>query len=107
MSDGLFTRQDLDGCHGLGLAPILMRRDEIINLKTAVHVTGRSEKTIRGWCRAFGIGVQPSAGAPLDISAPGLEMVKHGDFAALELLRSGKRDHPRVRRFFDHLGLRG
>lgn len=105
MSEALFTAQDLDGCEGLGLAPILMRRDEVINLKTAVHVTGRSEKTLRNWCKEFGIGVQPCAGAPLEISAPALEMVRHGDFVALELLREGQREHPRVRRVFEHIGI--
>jgi hypothetical protein len=88
-------------------APILMRRDEVINLKTAIHITGRSEKTIRHWCKLFGIGAQPCQGSPLEISAPGLEMVRHGDLVALELLREGKRDHPRVRRVFEHLGLPG
>lgn len=106
MNDELFTLSDLSECEGLGLAPILMRRDEIINLKTAVHVTGRSEKTIRGWCKNFAIGVQPCPGAPLEISAPALEMVRHGDFTALELLRRGQRDHPRVTRIFSHLGIR-
>lgn len=91
--------------NGSGLAPILMRRDETINLKNAVHVTGRSEKTIRNWCHEFGIGVQACPGAPLEISAPALEMLRHGDMVALELLRQGKRDHARVRRYFDHLGL--
>ncbi|TKV76740.1 hypothetical protein [Rhizobium sp. AU243] len=105
MSGELFTPQDLDGCEGLGLAPILMRKDEIINLKVAVHVTGRSEKTIRGWCKEFGIGAQPCAGSPLEISAPALEMVKHGDVRALELLRQGQRNHPRVKRVFDFLGI--
>ena len=105
MSGELFTQTDLDRCEGLGLAPILMRKDEIINLKTAVHITGRSEKTIRAWCIEFAIGVQPCPGAPLDISAPALEMVRHGDFIALERFRDGQRDHPRVRRIFDHLGL--
>lgn len=105
MTATLFTHSELLACEGLGLAPILMRKDEIINLKTAVYVTGRSEKTIRHWCKEFGIGVQPCPGAPLEISAPALEMVRHGDVAALELLREGKRDHPRVRRIFEHLGL--
>jgi hypothetical protein len=105
MTTVLFSNSELLACEGLGLAPILMRKDEIINLKTAVHVTGRSEKTIRHWCKEFAIGVQPCPGAPLDISAPALEMVRHGDMAALELLRAGMRSHPRVRRVFDHLGL--
>jgi hypothetical protein len=57
------------------------------------------------WCKEFGIGRQAKPGAPLDISAPALEMVIHGDVAALELLREGKRIHPRVKRYFDHLGI--
>lgn len=85
--------------------PILMHRDEVICLKVAVYRTGRSDKTIRNWCKEFGIGVQPLPGAPLEISAPALEMVKHGDIATLELLREGKRDHPHVRRYFEHVGL--
>ncbi|THK35629.1 hypothetical protein EHS39_23665 [Ensifer sp. MPMI2T] len=105
MTAALFRHSEMLACEGLGLAPILMRKDEIINLKTAVYVTGRSEKTIRGWCKQFGIGAQPCPGAPLEISAPALEMVRHGDVAALELLREGKRDHPRVRRVLDHLGI--
>ena len=107
MTATLFSNSELVACESLGLAPILMRKDEIINLKTAVHVTGRSEKTIRNWCKEFGLGVQPCPGAPLEISAPALEMVRHGDVAALELLREGKRSHPRVRRIFEHLGLPG
>ncbi|WP_311272128.1 MULTISPECIES: hypothetical protein [unclassified Rhizobium] len=107
MTATLFTSRELLECEGFRLAPILMRRDEIINLKTAVHLTGRSEKTVRGWCKQYGIGAQSCAGAPLEISAPGLEMVRHGDIIALELLRAGKRDHPRVSRIFDHLGLSG
>lgn len=105
MTATLFTNSELLACEGLGRAPILMRRDEIINIKTAVHVTGRSDKTIRTWCHEFGIGVQPCPGAPLEISAPALEMVRHGDIAALELLREGKREHPRVKRVFEHLGI--
>lgn len=105
MTATLFTARELRDCEGSGLAPILMRKDEIINLKTAVYETGRSEKTIRGWCKDFGIGVQPCAGAPLEISAPALEMVRHGDFVALELLRQGNRHHPRVKRIFEHIGI--
>lgn len=105
MTATLFTTRELLECEGSGLAPILMRKDEIINLKTAVYDTGRSEKTIRGWCKEFGIGVQSCAGAPLEISAPALEMVKHGDFTALERLRQGDRTNSRVKRYFDHLGL--
>ncbi|MBB3747444.1 hypothetical protein FHX10_007001 [Rhizobium sp. BK591] len=85
--------------------PILMHRSDIITLKEAVHRTGKSDRTLRTWCKLFGISRQTNSGAPIEISAPALEMVMHGDVEALELLRSGNRHHPRVRRFFDHLGL--
>ncbi|MHC2457689.1 hypothetical protein ACVMIX_004330 [Rhizobium leguminosarum] len=89
----------------VGAWPILMRRGDIITLKEAVHRTGKSDRTLRSWCKLFGISRQANGGAPIEISAPALEMVMHGDMEALELLRSGNRHHPRVRRFFDHLGL--
>ncbi|MBY3043693.1 hypothetical protein [Rhizobium leguminosarum] len=85
--------------------PILMRSDEIINLKTAIHHAGRDDKTLRKWRKEFGIGRQAKLGAPIEISAPALEMVIHGDIVALELLREGKRTHPRVKRYFDHVGV--
>lgn len=85
--------------------PILMRKCDIIGLKLAVHRSGKSGRTIRNWCRVHGIGRQSSPGAPLEVSAPALEMVLHGDMEALELLRGGNRDHLRVRHYFDHLGI--
>ncbi|MFF0947458.1 hypothetical protein ACFYE9_07250 [Rhizobium leguminosarum] len=88
-----------------GAWPILMQRSDIITLKEAVHRTGKTDRTLRTWCKLFGISRQTNSGAPIEISAPALEMVMHGDMEALELLRSGHRHHPRVRRFFDHLGL--
>ncbi|MGO6898748.1 hypothetical protein ACCT15_35630 [Rhizobium ruizarguesonis] len=88
-----------------GAWPILMHRSDIITLKEAVHRTGKSDRTLRSWCKLFGISRQASSGAPIEISAPALEMVMHGDMEALELLRRGDRHHPRVRRFFEHLGL--
>ncbi|WP_244427736.1 hypothetical protein [Sinorhizobium fredii] len=105
MPGNLFTGSELLAADGLGPWPILMRRDDIICLKQACHLTARTEKTIRGWCKQYGIGSQPCPGAPLEISAPALEMVRRGDIAALELLREGRRDHPRVKRYFDHLGI--
>ncbi|WP_313522257.1 hypothetical protein [Shinella sp.] len=105
MTATLFTHRASLACEGLGLAPILMRRDEIINLKTAMHNTGKTDKTLRDLCKEFGIARQTKPRAPLEISAPALEMVIHGDIAALELLREGKREHPRVRRVFEHLGI--
>ncbi|WET74104.1 hypothetical protein [Rhizobium croatiense] len=89
----------------LRAVPILMRRPDIVALKTAVDRTGKSERTIRNWCRVYGIARQTTPGAPLEISAPALEMVLHGDFKALEMLRGGDRNSLQVKRYFDHLGL--
>ena len=85
--------------------PILMRPDEIINLKEAAHRARRTEKVAAKLCKEFRIFRQALPGSPLEISAPALEMVLHADHEALSLLRIGRRDHPRVRIYFDHLGL--
>ena len=85
--------------------PILMRRSEIIDMAEAVRRTGRSSKTITKYCRHHGIGRQVASGVPIEISAPALEMVVHGLWDALELLREGNRSDSRVRRIYDHLGI--
>lgn len=86
---------------------VLMHRDEVIPLKRAMDHSGKSEPTIRRWCRAYGIARQSGRSAPLEISILGLEMVLHADFEALEALRAGDRASPLVRRYVDHLGLPG
>jgi len=85
--------------------PVLMNAGEVIGMKRAEDMTGRNAKTITRWCKQFGIGIHSCSSAPWEISAPALMMVRHGDVAALELLREGKRLHPRVKRYFDHLGI--
>lgn len=87
------------------LAPILSRRDELMDVKTAADYAGRSDKTIRLWCRDYGIGRQSGPSATFEVNMIGLEMVLHGDFAALEMLRAGDRMAPEVRRYLDHIGL--
>lgn len=84
---------------------VFMRRSEVISLKEAVRRYGGSDKTIRKYCLEYGISSQPVPNAPLRISAPGLHMVMHGQWEALELLRSGDRTTPVVRRIFDDLGI--
>lgn len=90
----------------LGVWPVLMRPDEIWRVDQAAHYAQRDPKTIRRWCKEFGIGRQAGSNAPLEISRVALEMVLQGDSAALELLREGKRTHAAVQRYFDHIGLR-
>lgn len=85
--------------------PILMRRSEVIDMAEAMRRTGRSSKTITKYCREHGIGRQTGSGVPIEISAPALEMVMHGQWDALELLREGNRSDAKVRRIYDHLGI--
>ncbi len=85
--------------------PILMLKSEITSLKEAAHRTGKSVRTIQRWCARFGIGRQSGNGAPMEVSDIALEMVMHGDEVALDLLRAGDRRHPRVKRYYDHLGI--
>ncbi len=89
------------------LAPILMKPDEVLHLERAAYHAGKSTDTIRRWCRRHGIARQSCPNAPLEISAVGLEMVLHGDFDALEILRAGGRSDPAVRKYIDHLVLPG
>lgn len=92
---------------GARLRPVLMKRDDVINLERAAFQAKRSTDTIRRWCRKHAIARQSCPNAPLEISAIGLEMVLHNDLEALELLRQGQRSHPDVQRYIDHLGLPG
>ncbi|MBO0906533.1 hypothetical protein [Jiella sonneratiae] len=87
--------------------PVLMRPDEIVDVKRAADHARKSDKTIRRWVAEFGIARQATQRAPLEISLPALEMVLHGDLAALEMLRAGQRSAPEVRRYMEFLGLSG
>jgi hypothetical protein len=86
--------------------PILGPKAEWIRLKEAIDYSGRSDRTLRYWCREHGIGRQSSKGAPIEISLPALEMVIAGDLEALEYFRAGDRAHPRVLRVLAYLGLK-
>jgi hypothetical protein len=84
---------------------VLMRRDEICDVKTAAYEAGRSVKTIRAWAEMYGIGRQSSPTSPIEISRIGLLMVLQGDFQALELLRNGERSHSDVLRYIREVGV--
>lgn len=63
----------------------LIRRARVETSKKAC-ARGETSKTIRGFCKQYGIG-GPAPGSPIEISMPVLMMVKHGDVAALMLVR--------------------
>lgn len=83
--------------------PVFFWPGDKIGLKQAQHLVGRGQKTIKRWCREHAIGFHSCRGAAWEISAPGLVAVRHADWEALTLLRSGERDHPRVKRILDYL----
>lgn len=84
---------------------VLMRPDEVRDIKSAADYAGRDDRTIRRWAKRYGIGRQSGPGAPIEISLPALDMVLHGEWEALEKLRAGDRSNPDVIRIFDHIGL--
>lgn len=86
-------------------APLLIAPDDVIPLKEAAHRASRSLDTVRRWVVDYGIGRQLGPGGRIEVSAPALEMVLHGDWDALRLLRAGENAHPRVVRYRVHLGL--
>ncbi len=85
--------------------PVLMRQGETYSIRLAALHANRDEKTIRRWCEQYGIGRQSGKNAPIDVSALGLEMVLHGDFQTLELLKSGHDRHPDVAAYRTFLDL--
>lgn len=87
------------------IRPVLSRPGETWSIDQAAHYAGRDRKTVTSWCRRHGIGRQAGERAPWEVNRIALEMVIHGDFDALELLRCGKRSHPDVAIYFDHVGL--
>jgi transposase len=86
------------------LAPIFVMPHEAIAVKEAVSRFGYSDKHIRRLFARYKLGAKAGRNSPLRISEPALSMVQHGDFAALERLRDGERDHPSVVRYFLQLG---
>jgi hypothetical protein len=86
--------------------PVPMLPDEIIDIKEAAFRACSSAKTIRGWCKRYGIGRQATQASPIQVSAIALEMRMCGDDGALELLRRNDRGHPMVRFYIDRVGVK-
>lgn len=83
--------------------PVFFWPGDKIGLKQAQHIVGHGPRVIKKWCREHAIGFNSCLGAEWEISAPGLVAVWYRDDLALEKLRSGEREHPRVRRILDYL----
>lgn len=87
----------LRGHPGALRLPVPMMPSEMIRIETAMLMAGKCDRTIREWCRDFGIGRQSTPGSHLQISAPALMMKVDGQAEILERFRNGERDHPLVR----------
>jgi len=81
--------------------PVPMLASEIVRIETAMHFAQVSDKTIRRWAHADGIGRQAEKHAPLQVSFPALLMKLDGEATTLERFRSGDRDNPAVKFYLD------
>lgn len=95
MKTGLLTKVNVQDA-SFRKHPVPMLASEIIRIETAMHFAQMSDKTIRRWSHADGIGRQAEKHGPLQVSFPGLLMKLDGEVMTLERFRSGDRDHPDV-----------
>lgn len=103
-----FPMRRVDAPAGRGMkAQMLMTRTEAVGFKEASQLTGLSVRTLRRMNSVHEIGRQATPHAPIELSYPALVMLQHGDVEAVELLRAGRRDNPRVRQYLDLIGLGG
>lgn len=107
MTEQLFTNEEAPPAPKPRPHAVMMRPDEVINLKRARHLTGLSERTLREWADDYGIARQTGEGGKLEFSIPALMMVKQGRFDLLERFRNGDRDSPDIREYFDLFGVPG
>ena len=77
---------------------------EILSVRAAAVLAGRTERTIRNWVEHYGIG-RRIAGGRIDISIVALQMLLDGDDGALAAYTDHGRHHPLVTPYFVRLGL--
>jgi hypothetical protein len=79
-------------------------RGEVISIKEAMEIAGRSESTIRNWSNQRGIG-RRIAGGKWDVSRVALAMLLDSDDLALKAYLAGDRTSERVQAYFDRYGV--
>ncbi len=77
---------------------------EVITLRQAALIAGRSESTLRSWCQAHYIG-RRVAGGPWMVSRPALQMFLDDDARALRAYLAGDRESELVASYFRRAGL--
>ena len=88
-------------------APFLIPDAETATLQQLAGRPGLSSATLRRMNQKHRICRQTKRNAPLLFSVPAVEMLRHGDLVALDLLKAGDRASPRVRAYLDMLGFGG
>jgi hypothetical protein len=79
-------------------------RGEVISIREAMKIAGRSESTIRNWCNQRGIG-RRIVGGKWDISRVALAMLLDSDASALRAYLAGDRTSEHVQVYFDRYGI--
>lgn len=82
----------------------MLRSDEI-GIAEAAHRLGVCPRTAKKYVSQYSISRRLGRINQIWVSAPAVECVRHSDFEALELLRNGVRDHPRLHRYFKLAGV--
>src|SRR4051794_22042400 len=77
---------------------------EVMTLRAAAQLAGKSEGTVRTWCERYDIG-RRVAGGPWCVSRVALAMLLDGNAEALAAYHSGDRRGPLVVPYFERLGL--
>jgi hypothetical protein len=84
------------------LSPFDLR--EVLTLKQAAAIAGKSEATMRSWSEWYGLGRRVGGGT-WAVSRIALAMHLDGNRKALRAYHAGKRTDPDVVRYFEQEGL--
>jgi hypothetical protein len=84
------------------LSPFDLR--EVLRLKQAAAIAGKSESTLRVWCEWVGLGRRVGGGSWC-VSKVALQMYLDGNRKALRAYHAGNRSDPDVVRYFEREGL--
>jgi hypothetical protein len=84
------------------LSPFDLR--EVLTLKQAAAIAGKSESTLRAWCEGYGLGRRVGGGTWC-VSKVALSMHLDGNRRGLRAYHAGKRTDPNVVYYFEREGL--
>jgi hypothetical protein len=84
------------------LSPFDLR--EVLTLKQAAAIAGKSEATLRVWCEGYGLGRRVGGGTWC-VSKVALQMHLDGNRKALRAYHAGNRSDPNVVYYFEREGL--